>query len=128
MADIRVVFPDSGAPYVYSHSEAVKPEEPIFWHVASFNKNVTRVQIKFEGAKQEYFPNNATGGFSFIKNLKEVPYDRDKNTKMLEGLVWADAPPYKTYEVEKYWVIGLDDSGNEVPGAFLDPKIIVDGP
>ncbi len=35
---------------------------------------------------------------------------------------------YDTREVDKYWVIGLDDGGNEVEDAFLDPKIIVDGP
>ena len=128
MADIRVVFPKSGAPYVYAHSEAVKPQEPILWHVASFNRKVAKVQIRFTKATKGYFSASTVKGLSLVKDLKEVLYDRDKGTKMREGIVYADAPPYKTRVSDKYWVEGLDSAGKRVKGAFLDPKIIVDGP
>ena len=128
MADIRVVFPEKGAPYVYGYHEAVKPQEPIVWHVASFNKNVTKVLIRFDDAKGGYFSSRTDTGSSLVKDLKVVAYDRDAGSTMGEALVWADAPPYDTRVVDKYWVIGLDDGGNEVEEASLDPKIIVDGP
>ena len=116
MAEIHVLFPQTGPPTVHSETTPVLKDEHIFWCIHNANPAVKRVEIQFDGGAQ-FFPTSSGQKDTLQKDLAGRQF------------IWGRSPhPLGSgHKRDKYTVRGLDGDGQGV-GAELDPTIISDDP
>jgi len=116
MAEIHVIFPESGSPIVMAETAPVLKDEHVFWCIHSSNEAVKQVEISFDKGAT-FFPTSSGPRSSLTKNLATRQF------------IWGKSPHDlgSGQKRDKYTVKGLDADGLGV-GAELDPTIISDDP
>src|SRR5207247_1867868 len=121
---IVITFPSSGSPTVVLHEQRARGDENIYWRIHSLNTAVEKVRISFaKGA--DYF-DDGSGGMTneATVSLRPQAYDVAKYIGMGDGCLHGIAPKHSGED--KYSVTGLTSASLTVPGAAVDPKIIVE--
>ena len=114
MANIQITFPSGGGVLVSPVRTRVDSGETIHWLVKSGNPTVQRVRIWFQAHPCFASPNHS-----------QSPGEPVSQTG---SAIWGIAPFVTPQRTIKYSVEGLDNAGKLVPGAGVDPDIIIDPP
>ncbi len=118
MADIHVIFPESGGISVSSLHCVVLKGDQINWHIYCQNPQVDTVRIAFDKTQSEFFSNSTK---------QDLPPTAMQVPAAQQCLIWGIAPVHsQTRQRDDYTIYGYDKNGIEVEK--LDPQIITDDP
>jgi hypothetical protein len=145
MAEINILFPESGRTMVMPDPEAVVTGRPFLFVIKNENPRIKAVRIEFgkDEFEQEarFFPDPTKGRqlaqekeFPKSKELeRELKIAEEKGEKRQpsepyreEVAMWAEAPARSGRA--KYTVYAMDGSGAKIPEATLDPQILPTDP